>query len=87
MIATPQTMHPTMHPNTQCVHSGYTASEHHHAANPPIYLTSTFEFDTVEACADAFAGSPHPNQTHIYSRLSNPTNEILEKRLAILEGA
>lgn len=55
--------------------------------NPPIYLTSTFEFDTAEACASAFAGHPEPGQTHIYSRLSNPTNEILEKRLALLEGS
>ena len=73
--------------STVCVSYGYDAAEHHHAASPPIYLTSTFEFDTAEACADAFAGHPQPHQNHIYSRLSNPTNEILEKRLAALEHA
>lgn len=55
---------------TACVTVGYNPSEHHHAANPPIYLTSTFEFDTAEDCAAAFAGS---NPAKIYSRLGNPT--------------
>lgn len=32
---------------TNCVVSGYNPGEHKHAANPPIYLTSTFEFDTA----------------------------------------
>ena len=75
----------SVNPATVCVHYGYEPAQHHHAANPPIYLTSTFEFDTAEACADAFAGKPQENQAHIYSRLSNPTNEILETRLAALE--
>ncbi|CAL6072890.1 Methionine_gamma-lyase [Hexamita inflata] len=76
-----------MHPTTQCIHGGYNPGEHNHAANVPIYLTSTFEFDSAEACAKAFAGEPEPGQTHFYSRMSNPTNEILEKRLALLEHA
>ncbi|CAL6071984.1 Methionine_gamma-lyase [Hexamita inflata] len=76
-----------LQPATQCIHAGYDPREHHHAANPPIYLTSTFEFDTAQACAKAFAGVPEPCQTHIYSRLTNPTNEILESRLAQLEKA
>lgn len=32
---------------TSCVVSGYDPRKHNHAANPPIYLTSTFEFDTA----------------------------------------
>jgi len=72
---------------TECVHAGYVPAEHHHSANPPIYMTSTFEFDHAEDCAAAFAGSPKPGQTHIYTRISNPTNEIVEKKLATLEGA
>lgn len=31
--------------------AGYNSGDHHHAANPPIYLTSTFDFDTAEKCA------------------------------------
>eukprot|EP00703_Trepomonas_sp_PC1_P005010 JAP91596.1 Methionine gamma-lyase [Trepomonas sp. PC1] len=76
-----------MQMNTKCVHFGYNPSEHHHAANPPIYLSSTFEFDTAEACADAFCGKPQPGQCNIYSRLTNPTTNILELRLAAIESA
>ena len=72
---------------TQCIHAGYDAADHNHVVNPPIYLTSTYEFDTAQACASAFAGNPQEHQKHFYSRMSNPTTEILESRLAILEHA
>lgn len=51
---------------------------------PPIHLTSTFAFDNVEQGAARFAGEL---DGHVYSRISNPTVDILEQRVASLEGA
>jgi methionine-gamma-lyase len=68
---------------TRAIHHGYDATGHHGALNPPIYLTSTFSFANVEEGAKRFAGE---QQGFIYSRLGNPTTELLERRLASLEG-
>lgn len=51
---------------------------------PPIYPTSTFEFSSAKEGALRFAGK---KEGMIYSRLSNPTVQVLEKRLAAMEGA
>ncbi|PKL95808.1 MAG: methionine gamma-lyase [Gammaproteobacteria bacterium HGW-Gammaproteobacteria-8] len=51
---------------------------------PPIHLSSTFAFDSVEQGAARFAGEL---EGHVYSRISNPTVDILERRVASLEGA
>jgi methionine-gamma-lyase len=51
---------------------------------PPIHLTSTFAFDSVEQGAARFGGAL---DGHVYSRISNPTVDILERRVASLEGA
>jgi len=51
---------------------------------PPIHLTSTFAFESVEQGAARFAGEL---DGHVYSRISNPTVDILERRVASLEGA
>ena len=49
----------------------------------PIYLTSSYLFKSSKHAADLFALKEFGN---IYSRLMNPTNDVLEKRLAALEG-
>ena len=67
---------------TRSVHAGYDCADNEGALNPPIYMTSTFTFDSVEQGAGRFAGE---QQGHFYSRISNPTQEILEARLADLE--
>jgi methionine-gamma-lyase len=67
---------------TRAVHSGYDSSDSHGSLNPPIYMTSTFCFDSVEQGAERFSGE---NPGHFYGRISNPTQEILETRLADLE--
>ncbi len=67
---------------TRSVHAGYDSTDNEGALNPPIYMTSTFAFDNVEQGAGRFAGE---QQGHFYSRISNPTQEILETRLADLE--
>lgn len=50
---------------------------------PPIYATASYEFESTEQAADLFALKEFGN---IYTRLMNPTNDVLEKRLAAIEG-
>ena len=67
---------------TRSVHAGYNSADHEGSLNPPIYMTSTFAFDNVAQGAGRFAGE---EPGHFYSRISNPTQQILETRLADLE--
>jgi len=68
---------------TRAIHAGDEGNEFG-ALVPPICLTSTFAFDNVEQGGARFAGDePGP----VYSRISNPTVDLLERRLAALEGA
>ncbi|MGM0560107.1 MAG: methionine gamma-lyase [Pseudomonadota bacterium] len=69
---------------TRAIHLGYEPQDNEGALTPPLHLTSTFAFDTVEQGAALFAGEA---QGHIYSRISNPTLDLLERRVAALEGA
>ncbi len=68
---------------TRAIHAG-TQLDPHGALVPPIYMTSTFAFKTVEQGAALFEGE---QAGHFYSRVSNPTVDILEHRFANLEGA
>lgn len=67
---------------TRAIHHGFDPAEHHRAVTPPIYMTSTFAFESVEE-AEAVAEQAGPT----YAREHNPTTAILESRLAELEGA
>lgn len=69
--------------STLAIHHGYNALEHNGALIPPIYLTSTFAFPTVEYGAGCFAGE---ERGHFYTRISNPTLALLESRMAALEN-
>lgn len=69
---------------TRAIHLGYDPMEHEGALTPPLHLTSTFAFETAEAGGEIFAGD---RPGHIYSRISNPTLDLLERRVADLEGA
>ena len=69
---------------TRAIHLGYDPMEHEGALTPPLHLTSTFAFETAEAGGETFAGE---RPGHIYSRISNPTLDLLEARVADLEGA
>lgn len=68
--------------DTICLREGYNPK----SGEPnvaPIIQSTTFKYDRAEELADLFdLKSPG----HIYSRLTNPTNEILEKKIAALEG-
>ncbi len=69
---------------TRAIHHAYDPMQNQGALTPPLHLTSTFSFETVESGGEMFAGE---RQGHIYSRISNPTCDLLEQRIASLEGA
>ncbi|MGY2378268.1 methionine gamma-lyase [Pseudomonas sp. SDO524_S393] len=69
--------------STRAIHHGYDPKDHHGALVPPIYLSATFAFPTVEYGAACFAGEA---AGHFYTRISNPTLALLESRMATLEN-
>lgn len=70
--------------STRAIHYAYDPLENEGALTPPLHLTSTFSFETAEAGAEIFAGD---REGYFYSRISNPTLDLLEKRIASLENA
>ena len=68
---------------TRAIHHGYDASAHLGALVPPIYLSATFAFDSVESGQRRFAGE---EPGYMYTRIANPTLALLETRMAALEG-
>lgn len=68
--------------NTTAVHAGHTRRDAYGAHLTPIYQTSTFVFEDVDQGSKAFHGE---NDSHIYSRLGNPTVEELERAICDLE--
>jgi len=77
-------MHRTEGFATRAIHLGHDPMDHEGALTPPLHLTSTFAFDSAEAGGEMFAGA---RGGHVYSRISNPTLDLLERRIASLEGA
>ncbi|WP_101068649.1 methionine gamma-lyase [Roseovarius salinarum] len=69
---------------TRAIHHAYDPADNEGALTPPLHLTSTFAFESAEAGAEMFAGA---RDGHVYSRISNPTCDLLERRMAALEGA
>jgi methionine-gamma-lyase len=69
---------------SRAIHHAYKPQDNEGALTPPLHLTSTFVFETAEAGGEMFAGE---RTGHIYSRISNPTLDLLERRIAELEGA
>jgi methionine-gamma-lyase len=82
--ATQHSSHSALGFATNAIHKGYNPASHQGALNPPIYWSSTYAFDSAEQGAARFAGE-EPGM--IYSRVTNPTVQMLEERLAALEGA
>ena len=68
---------------TLAIHAGYTPEPTTKAVAVPIYQTSSFAFDNTQHGADLFDLKVAGN---IYSRIMNPTNAVLEERVAALEG-
>ncbi len=72
-----------MRPETIAVHGGYSPDPTTHAVAVPIYQTTSYAFDSAQHGADLFDLKVVGN---IYTRIMNPTTDVLEKRLAALEG-
>jgi methionine-gamma-lyase len=69
---------------TRAIHLGYDPTEYSGALTPPVFMTSTYAFETAEEAEALFLGE---RQGYIYGRTRNPTQALLEERLASLEGA
>ncbi|MGB3455489.1 MAG: methionine gamma-lyase [Litorimonas sp.] len=69
---------------TRAIHHGYDPAQAGGALVPPVHMTSTFVFESAQAGGEMFAGE---RDGHVYSRISNPTLDLLERRMASLEGA
>ncbi len=72
-----------MRPETLAVHAGYSPDPTTKAVAVPIYQTTSYAFDNTQHGADLFDLKVQGN---IYTRIMNPTQDVLEKRLAALEG-
>jgi O-acetylhomoserine (thiol)-lyase len=69
---------------TLAIHAGYSTEPTTKSVAVPIYQTAAYEFDNAQHGADLFNLAVPGN---IYTRIMNPTNDVLEKRVAALEGA
>ena len=72
-----------MKKETISIHGGYTSEPATKSVAVPIYQTVAYEFDNAQHGADLFNLSVTGN---IYSRIMNPTVDVLEQRMALLEG-
>lgn len=68
---------------TLAVHGGYTPDPTTKAVAVPIYQTTSYAFDSTQHGADLFDLKVQGN---IYTRIMNPTTDVLEKRIAAMEG-
>lgn len=68
---------------TQVIHSGYQPEPTTKAVAVPIYQTTSYSFDNTQHGADLFDLKVQGN---IYTRIMNPTTDVLEKRVAEMEG-
>lgn len=68
---------------TRAIHHGYDPQQYLGALCPPVFMSSTFTFPTAEYGGACFDGS---EPGYFYSRIANPTLNLLEQRIANLEG-
>jgi O-acetylhomoserine (thiol)-lyase len=71
------------HPETLVLHAGYRADPATNAVAVPIYQTTSYQFNDTEHAANLFALAELGN---IYTRIMNPTTDVLEQRVAALDG-
>ena len=69
--------------DTILVQGAHKAKNNRHCIPVPIYQTTAFDFDNVQYAADLF---DLKTEGDIYTRISNPTTQVLEERIAMLEG-
>ena len=68
---------------TKALHAGHDVSKNAGTRAVPIYQSTAYVFNDSDHAANLFALAETGN---IYTRINNPTNDILEQRLAALEG-
>src|SRR5512140_3210609 len=73
----------SQHLSTLALHAGQTPDPTTGARAVPIYQTTSFVFKSTEHAANLFALKELGN---IYTRIMNPTTDVLEQRVAALEG-
>lgn len=71
-----------MKPETKCLHAGY-EPQNGEPRVLPIYQSTTYKYDSTEFVGQLFDLTA---QGHMYSRISNPTVDAVEKKIAALEG-
>jgi O-acetylhomoserine (thiol)-lyase len=71
------------HPETLALHAGWRADATANSVAVPIHQTTSYQFNSPEHAANLFALKEFGN---IYTRIMNPTNAVLEERLAAIEG-
>jgi O-acetylhomoserine (thiol)-lyase len=71
------------HPETLALHAGYRSDPATGAVAVPIYQTTSYQFRDTEHAGNLFALKEFGN---IYTRIMNPTTDVLEQRIAALEG-
>ena len=74
---------PALRPETLALHAGWRADPATGAVAVPIYQSTSFQFRDTDHAQKLFALEELGN---IYSRIGNPTNDVLEQRIAALEG-
>ncbi|MGB5257831.1 MAG: PLP-dependent transferase, partial [Woeseiaceae bacterium] len=72
-----------MKDETLAIHAGFKSDSATNAVAVPVYQTVAYEFDNAQHGADLFNLAVPGN---IYSRIMNPTVDVLEQRCAALEG-
>jgi len=72
-----------LHPETLALHAGYRSDPTTNSVAVPLYQTTSYQFNSAEHAANLFALKEFGN---IYTRIMNPTTDVLEQRLAALEG-
>ena len=86
------TSEPKFRPETLAVRAGYDPQQGANAAKPPIYMTSTFAYASAQQAKDIHEAYFHNTGPevggagHIYSRLGHPNLDMVETRLAALDG-
>jgi O-acetylhomoserine (thiol)-lyase len=73
----------TTHPETLALHAGYRSDPATNAVAVPIYQTTSYRFGSTDQAANLFSLSELGN---IYTRIMNPTTDVLEQRVTALEG-
>ena len=73
----------SQHPETLVLHAGYRSDPATNAVAVPIYQTTSYQFRDSQHAANLFGLAELGN---IYTRIMNPTNAVLEERVAALDG-